>query len=479
MEEHLSSATSREEEAAAKEQLAGLTGLQYERCADCSAISTLPSFFRATRRGALCPSCQAHALSLRHAGLLAVMAVLLFLLLPAIAWNARPEFGTLGGGVVVYPVLHWSPFMVFNPLLVLALAAVLIVPHEFSHAAAALLAKGRALEIQIFEGPVRWQAQLGDTRLVLGSYPLTGHCVAVFPQGDRLRERTLLMVGAGPLFNVLVILALLPFYDGSRLTSTGAWPGLLIIANAVLLFSALLPFRASPRGGQDLSDGLRILHLVTGKGSEEDLHLAYLTTEAVYLLRSGRYAQAIETCDRALALYPAHTSVENTRAAALLETGHHTEALAIFEQLLARIQSPDPLPELGTSQVREAMEALLVNNVAYGSLLSSSGMRDLQRARNCARRAYRMAPWIQAIRGTWGAVLIETGDVEEGLVYVSDAAREAETPRAKAVNLSHAAIGYHRLGRTDEAMRLLCEARHLDPASTMVKRAEAEMAPVV
>jgi tetratricopeptide (TPR) repeat protein len=365
-------------------------------------------------------------------------------------------------------------------LLTLVFAALLVVPHELSHAAAARMAKGSVLEIRFFEGPVRWQTQFRGTVVAVGTYPLTGHCVAVFASPDRLKQRTLWLIAAGPLFNIMAILALLPFYDGARLAGGGAWVELLLIANALLLISALFPYRASPGGTVGLSDGLLLLNLASGKYSDADLHISYLTTEAAHLLRTGRYEQALNVCERGLSRYPGSGVLENTKAVALLEMGMHQEALAIFDELLARVQSPDPPAEPGLiGRALSSMEPLLWNNVAYTTLVASSDPQAPQRALEYARRAFRMAPWVQAIRGTWGAVLIETGDVEQGLEYVSGAAQEADTPRSKAANLAHTAIGYHRLGRTGEATRLLGEAKRLDPASVVVKWAEAQLALVV
>jgi tetratricopeptide (TPR) repeat protein len=477
LEERLSRATSPEEIATAKEHLAETTGLAYERCSGCGSISTLPAFFRATRKGALCPRCQERSWPRQHARLLVTLGILLFLLLPAMAWTAQFETSYSAGWVPVLPELRWSLFLVLNPVLVLVLASLLVIPHELSHAAATWSGGGRILEIRIFEGPVRWRTRVRGTNVALGSYPLTGHCIPVFRNRDRIRERTLLMVAAGPLFNIVFLLALLPFYDGSQLASSGAWPELLLVANALLLISALIPYRASLGGRQGLSDGFQFLSLLSGKYSEPDLHLSYLTTEAAHLLRERHYQRALEICEAGLAHFPAHSLLENSRAVALLEMGHHRQALDIFEELLARAQCADEPEQPGiTGLARDHVEALLLNNVAYASLLSDSAPQALQRARICARHAWRMTPWLREIQGTWGAVLIETGDVEEGLTHVAEAAREADTARAKAANLAVSAIGHYRLGKKDEAARLLKEARHLDPTGQMVTRAQGELA---
>ena len=451
-----------------------------QRCSGCGNTSALSSYFRATRRGPLCPRCQARYWPAQHAWLLIALGVILFFLLPVMAWNAQVEVEALVEGWTAPPLLRWSPFLVLNPLLVLALASLLVIPHELSHAAAALLAGGRILEIRIFEGAVRWQRQLRGTTLVLGSLPLTGLCIVAFRDRNRVRERVLLLLAAGPVFNVAVILALLPFYDGSRLVSAWPWPELLVIANALLLITALLPYRASSGGSQRFSDGLQLLNILSGRYSESDLHLSFLATEAAHLLRVGDYQRAAKTSEAGLALYAGHTILENTRAVALLEAGHHAQALAAFDELLARVQRPD-LSDLGGEPGvqrpdREYMEALLLNNVAYASLFSVAEPGAAQRAKDCAQRAFLMAPWLREVRGTWGATLIETGDIEQGLTHVTEAAREADTPRAKAAYLAHAAIGHHRLGRDAEATALLGEARLLDPTGIMVKKADVELA---
>jgi tetratricopeptide (TPR) repeat protein len=197
----------------------------------------------------------------------------------------------------------------------------------------------------------------------------------------------------------------------------------------------------------------------------------------VYLLRAGEYRQAMQTCEAGLALYPGDSVLDNIRAVALLEMEHHTEALAVFEELLTRVQQQGALEDAAmTRRSRESLEALLLNNVAYASLLSLPESGMVQRAVACGRQAFRMAPWMREIRGTWGATLVEAGDVEQGLKYLAEAAREAETPRARAANLAASAIGHHRLGREDDATRLFLQAEQLDPSAAIVKRARAELA---
>jgi tetratricopeptide (TPR) repeat protein len=99
----------------------------------------------------------------------------------------------------------------------------------------------------------------------------------------------------------------------------------------------------------------------------------------------------------------------------------------------------------------------------------------LQEARDDAREAVRLAPWIPSIQSTLGAVLIETGEVRIGLRHLAEASAHHEDARGAADTLAHQAIGHHRLGEHEVALSLLQQAEQLAPDLHIVRKARAEL----
>lgn len=461
LEEFLSVARVPRDIARGRAALKEVTGLSYTKCARCGSISTLGDFYRGAPPRAVCPRCQpgsqarSSALSWAFLGFIMIVTAVVF----------RPFF----------PSGH---YIMANTAISLGLVYLLVIPHELCHALATRLAGGQVFEIRIGVGQTVWSRRFGDLVVSLSRYPLSGATVLGFATASNLRLRYLVAIGAGMAFSASMILLLIPFTSISRFSSGYALVEGLVLANGVILLSSLLPNWFGPAAGALLPDGVLLARLLSGKMPEETLHATFFVNKGAYDLKAGAYARALQASDDGLALYPDNSLLGNVRAVALLELERHVEAREQFEGLLARLQAGQHDEGLAaTGQNRDLLEAILLNNVAYAAILDPSDPGALQGARNLARQAFRMAPWIPSIQGTWGSLLVETEEIELGLKHLEEAARFQETAKARASNLAHAAIGYHRLGNGKKATTLLQEAAALDAAGFMVRKARAEVNP--
>jgi tetratricopeptide (TPR) repeat protein len=461
LEEFLAQATRPRDVARGKVLLADLAGRSYEKCALCGQISTLTSHFQRTARGTACPYCLAKARPRRSAlmwGWLLFVAAVVALL--------------------SYSTFPWVSFLLANLALAVIMSYLTLVPHELSHALAARLAGGKVFGLHFGFGPPAWQGRVGALEITIGRYPFGGQTALAFASRSHLRERLFLSVLAGPAVNGLLLILLLPVYDATR-TVTGVAPvEALALASVVVLVSNLIPRKIRPSGNEVKTDGLLLLELVTGRLSLDDAHLRYFWSEAVDAIKVRDYERATSACQAGLALYPDSTVLQDARAIVLLETGHHAEAQQLFQAMLAHFEERQEAKEPGIeASERELLRAGLLNNLAYSTILAGRTAEDMHQARDQALRAFRMAPWMPHIRGTWGSALVETGWLQEGIEQLLKAARRHDTRRGKATCLAHAAIAYGRLGDEREAAAILKKALALNPKDSMVKRAQAEQFP--
>jgi tetratricopeptide (TPR) repeat protein len=443
-----------------KALLTEVSGLSFEKCRRCGCISTLESFFKSTPIGQLCPRCYAQFWPKRLAGSFGILGIS-FLILAVLAYSLLPPF-------------H---YILINVLLVLILNFLLIIPHELCHAVVAWLTGGKVFEIRLGMGPTIWEKDIGSLLLSFGKYPFLGLCLAAFPTRAYIRGRLFLLISAGMLFNLFMLLLFAPSYVGSRFDAMYAFREAFVIANVWQLFLSLFPRKVGLGGVDTGVDGLKLLRILLGKLSADIVHLTYFAYEGLYAMKRKAYDRVIEVCEDVLALYPDRAFLFNdVKALALLNLDQHVEALALFQELLMHLETSQPIERLEIMDTNRALtKAVLLNNVAYTTLLNSPGPEALKQAYKHAQQAFRMAPWLVFTQGTLGAVLVEMGRVEEGLKHLLGAAEYHEDAKSKATVLAHAAVGHQRLGNAEKAAALLQEAKALDASAYMVKKAQAEL----
>jgi tetratricopeptide (TPR) repeat protein len=128
------------------------------------------------------------------------------------------------------------------------------------------------------------------------------------------------------------------------------------------------------------------------------------------------------------------------------------------------------------SVVLLSVRAVYLNNLAYADALSGNPAW-LAEADAYSRDAYTLLPWVPAVVGTRGTVLVALGKFEEGLPLLQKSMEDAHAPRNKADNACHIAMAYTQAGKRDEAIKYLQLARQLDNKSPLLSLAEMAVQP--
>ncbi len=163
-------------------------------------------------------------------------------------------------------------------------------------------------------------------------------------------------------------------------------------------------------------------------------------------------------------LYPNNPIILNALGIVFLQWGDFLKARTIFVTLFQASETLKP-----------SLKFTLMNNIAYTNILINR-VDLLQEAAIYSAEAYQNAPWEPAIIGTRGAVLVELGQLAEGIMLLKVAMAKHSSAQGKAANACHAAIGESRRGNVSESQNYFQIARSLDPQCYLLEYTAKKLA---
>lgn len=364
--------------------------------------------------------------------------------------------------IILGAALHLSPTHA-NPVVVVAMLAVITLVHEAGHVIAALAVGHRIFEVRIGLGPAL-RFRVGRARLDIGLLPIGGHVANATPDARGFRIKRLVVVAAGSLMNAMLLVVAVAAH-----ASPGSLLSDMAILNGLVLGLNLVPYSSASAFGPQPTDGLSLLRTLITSHSEVDEQLAgYYAAEAHRLADRGEKGAARAEVDRGLVLHPHSTALRTWLGYDLVVSGRYSEARRIFSQLV------DEGPRRPGSTGR-LVHALHLNNLAWSDLMTGDPAL-LPEAEEASGAAIEELPRVSACRGTRAFALIETRRVKEGLELSAAALRREKNPRNRALQACVTAIGYARDWHFADAQRWLAVARRLDPECRLLERASREIA---
>lgn len=273
--------------------------------------------------------------------------------------------------------------------------------HEVGHAFFGALAGLPPQEVSIGSGPTLYRRWHRSTLVEIRAWPLVGRVAPFVGEGAWLRSRLVVGTLGGPLTNALLALA-------------AWWAELDAVAapNLVLAAANLLPLRLKTTGATSVSDGARVLEVVTGS----DQLAASLRAEgwgyAGHLSKLGGSPARAEALWRlSLTIFPGRTPrLELARAA--LERGELARARGLYESLVAE--------DLTDNMRRYACAELAITYLLQGSPLVE------EEARRFADEALAVDATLPVAAAAWGAVQTRRGNLEEAATVMALALRVNE-----------------------------------------------------
>ncbi|MFZ5876036.1 MAG: site-2 protease family protein [Nitrospirota bacterium] len=344
----------------------------------------------------------------------------------------------------------------------------MVIPHEFGHAIVARILGLKVFRVIIGYGRPIFLCKLLGFKWEFRSLPIGGVTVAASPSPRFYRLRLFLMVLAGPLVDVSF--AVVAFWLSTRVwdgNQSGFWQELLLIdlalANIVSFVSGLWPRKIETVAGFTANDGLLLctIPFISGKKLTEWL-AGYYVLASQELHQQKYYAQAVRTCEAGMARYPDCGLLRMQLGVCLIYINEFERAR---ESLMEALKATDIRPE---------DRLILLSNIALADILS--GRNDLlEEADRYSAQAYQNIPWVPGVKDTRGMVLVESGQLQEGLALLRTAIIEQTEPEIKATIAAYMAIGEKRRGNIERATRYLDITRTLAPQCRLLNRVKTEL----
>jgi tetratricopeptide (TPR) repeat protein len=375
--------------------------------------------------------------------------------------------GVIGLATLFFPHFGLGYFYAALSLFYVFLILMLVL-HELSHALIAYLLGFQVFAIFMGTGKNRFKFNVGKTTIVLNTLPLSGIVYFVTDGAKFLRIRRFLSILAGPAVHILFVIALTLYLHNNTLESSFEnllfWP--LLIVNVFLLAVNLFPWEYTESHGKQPSDGLalyQILRTATQQNNEYLFLYHQFTAWSAYNRKA--YDESVEAIKQGLKLRADSPYLQNLLGIIYLEKEENQKARDVFKNIYDLIP-----PE----QENNEFKYIILNNLAYADIM----LRDttlLQEADALSKEALERTPWLPFVKGTRGAVLVELGNLDDGLRLLEEAKSRHTETSGKANNACFISIAKSRQGQLNESQSYIALAKQLDPDNSLIKRAEEEL----
>jgi Zn-dependent protease/Tfp pilus assembly protein PilF len=349
-----------------------------------------------------------------------------------------------------------------------------VVLHEIGHAAVAHLVKFQPFAITVGSGPALLIRNAFGLTWRIGVIPGGGMAMFSTPASlRRIKWRLLLTLAAGPLVTGALLLTglyLIPYDWDALKAGTDTWirPGAaMVIINGVLLITTALP-TSTNRPGAIQSDLVRIVMLPwMSPAGIEQLAQSEKVARVARLFVLQDYRGLFEEAERQLQADPSSWGVRITIASMLDNAGRFEEAADQYRLILANGWLPE-------GKVGDPLRALVSNNLAW-ELYLMDDPNQLDEAEQTAKDALALHSGVRAYLGTYGAILIERGQLDEGRALVERSLSRLFGAIPVAFSYAILAMASARGGNVNRARQLLKKARRRDPENPLLPRVEREL----
>jgi tetratricopeptide (TPR) repeat protein len=373
----------------------------------------------------------------------------------------------IGAGILIFSMNPNS--RAAATVLLISLIALVIIPliliHELAHAAVAKLTGLRVFGIVIGVGKTIWSGKLFGMQWAINSLPIGGITSVGARPVPNIRGKLFLVYLAGPASHILLAYA---SHLLSRMLPAGSFWGrflvALVFANILLALFNLFPRKLSFTTGVQGTDGWHLFRTPFLKEQElTKLHVGYFAAEALLAYTENDFDTAKTWVEQALALDGDSAIARNVLGILQMARGEYPASRTTFLQLLETEESKEP-----------ALHYILLNNVAYlNALMGDPAL--LTEADQYSAEALKHLPWVAPVVGTRGTVLVELGQIEEGIALLTKAMSLHPDKQGKALNACHIALGEFRRGQAAEAHKYLVTAQTLDPDCVLLPRVKTEL----
>jgi tetratricopeptide (TPR) repeat protein len=372
----------------------------------------------------------------------------------------------VGCGVFIYalsPSSSTAKAVVLHMNLILLFLIPLIIIHEMTHAGVAKLVGLRVFGIMIGVGKTIWSGRLLGTDWTINALPIGGITLVGTRPVALIRPKLFLIYLAGPASHVIMAAGFFLWQQTLAISAFGYQVLMsLVLANIVLAVTNLVPFKISLTTGMQGTDGWHLLRVpFLNQGELTKRYVGYFAGEALQAYTTNDLGAARKWVDQAFSFDRNSGIARNILGILQMAGGEHQASRETFLQILETEEAKEP-----------GLHYILLNNVAYlDALLRDAAL--LPEADDYSSQAFQHLPWVPAVIGTRGTVLIELGQIEDGIALLKKSMSLNVDKQGKALNACHIAVGEFRRGNPGVARKFLATAKTLDPKCFLVPYVES------
>jgi hypothetical protein len=359
-------------------------------------------------------------------------------------------------------------YLILNTLLFLLFLFPLVIIHELGHALVAKVFGFKIFSVTVGYGKRLFEIKPFGITMRFNLYPLSG-LTAAAPQSDKgFRLKYWLYIFGGPATHLAFILILGPFFISKASPARFFTQPLLVepflLTNLFLLVVNLLPHQPKGVGPMAYTDGHHLLHVPFFKSADFARIIGLgRQLEAFELLRVGNYTEAIAMFEEMIAERPDDAVLKHDFAIVKLGYGDYQSALATLEELW-------DAGGLATEQ----LDLILKNNIALLTAILRKSEKYIE-AENYSREGIALSPLFPPFIMTRGLVMLRTGRIAEGLDHLKKAYNRHSHPAERASDACFIAIGEAQRNDLKASAKWLEVAKRESPGHNLIARAEAEI----
>lgn len=366
--------------------------------------------------------------------------------------------------IVISGVAEGYGWFFFNLTLFSLFYFFAIVIHELGHVLGAWLSGQKIISISFGRGKTLYSIRPYGVYIDFNTFPSEGLTIFTPTSDSFIRTRIMISVLFGPITNLWVAWMIWHFMDHnelllSMLTQPAVF-SVLCLTNAIMGCLNLIPFQVNTSIGALWSDGGKLLTtpFLSAKQVDEYRHSTFVG-HAWSAHTHNDPDTVLRIANAGLKQYPDNLYLKNLRAITFLEQGDFNQARTVFTEL-SRVHT-----------VTEYERAIYLNNIAYANYMSEAP-ELLEEALEYSETAFRLAPWELAVCSTRGAVLVQNGQLKEGIKLLEDQRYKLLPKHYLATTQCTLAIGYAKQGDWVLARQTYEEAKALDKDCSLLSRIE-------
>lgn len=300
--------------------------------------------------------------------------------------------------------------IVLSYILLLIIVKLNVILHETGHLTFAKLAGGSPRRMVLGKGHEVLRFNINETKIIINHQIRGGLAFATFSDLQNLKGRYFFYMVGGLFANIFVALIFYLFFGFSIDALIGYKfniAALIILSNVLMAFFNIIPYRVDYLGIKLPNDGLSLFNLPFKNLNQVKSGLnANLLMDAFEFFESKEYQKAIDIYERYLIEDTSQLIVYINLSIMYLKIGEYTKSQDLLQKIEISLDEKKNQP----------YKALVYNNLAWIYLIFG----DIDKADIYSQMSFSINQKENNLRGTRGSILVEKGDVDQGISMLTD-----------------------------------------------------------